>query len=374
MKTCLKIFFAGLLIFSLVLSGCRENRYRLYVGSFTKPGMKGLSVFDFNSRNGKLELIKEWDAGPNPSYFCYSEKNRLFYFLNEVMEFNGVFGGGLTTMKYNPSEVTFEKQNEILIPYAGPCFISISPDSGFLLVANYPNGSVAVVRLDDNGIPAAVTDTILYVKEEPDRSHAHMILADPAGKNIYVTDLGLDRITYYTLDIEAGRLKRPENGSASLLKGSGPRHFVFNTEGTRMYVINELGSTIAVFSVGENGSLLPLQTVSTVREGFQGNNYCADIHIGLSGRYLYGSNRGENTIVTFSIEPDGLLKLVGHTSCGGDWPRNFTLDPTGKFLLVGNQKSDTIAVFRLNKSNGLPKDPPGKFRCISPACLKFFRE
>lgn len=374
MKTCLKIFFTGLLISSFLFSGCREKHHRLYVGSFTKPGMKGLSVFDFNSRNGKLELLKEWDVGPNPSYFCYSEQNRLFYFLNEVMEFNGVFGGGLTTMKYDPAEVSFEKQNEILIPYAGPCFISMSPDSGFLLVANYPNGSVAVVRLGENGIPSVVTDTILYVKEEPDKSHAHMIMADPAGKNIYVTDLGLDRITYYALNTETGRLVRPENGSASLPKGSGPRHFVFNAEGTRMYVINELGSTISVFSVGENGSLSQIQTISTVREGFQGNNYCADIHIGLSGKYLYGSNRGENTIVTFSIEPDGLLKLVGHTSCGGDWPRNFTLDPSGKFLLVGNQKSDTIAVFRLNKSNGLPKDPPGRFRCASPACLKFFQE
>lgn len=374
MKTCLKIFFAGLLIFSFLISGCRENRFRLYVGSFTKPGMKGLSVFDFNSRNGKLELIKEWDVGPNPSYFCYSEKNRLFYFLNEVMEFNGVFGGGLTTMKYNPAEGTFEKQNEIVIPYAGPCFISMSPDSGFLLVANYPNGSVAVIRLDDNGIPEAVTDTILYVKEEPDRSHAHMILPDPSGEKIYVTDLGLDRIIWYNLDTAAGQLLTVEKGFVSLPRGSGPRHFVFNESGSRMYVINELGSTITVFGVEDNGSLSAMQTVSTVREGFQGNNYCADIHIGHSGKFLYGSNRGENTIVTFSIEPDGLLKLVGHTSCGGDWPRNFTLDPTGKFLLAGNQKSDTIAVFRLNKSTGLPKDPPRKFKCISPACLKFFQE
>ncbi|NSW95834.1 MAG: lactonase family protein [Bacteroidales bacterium] len=374
MRNCSKLFFSGLLTFTLIITGCSERHQRLYVGSFTKPGQKGFSIFDFNSRSGQLKLVKEVDVGPNPSYFCYSERNKLFYFLNEVMEFNGVFGGGLTTFRYNPDDLTFEKQNEIIIPYAGPCYISMSPDSSFLLVANYPNGSVAVVTLDESGKPLSVTDTILYVKEEPDRSHAHMILSDPGGKNIYVTDLGLDRITYYSLDTSTGRLSRPENGSVTLPGGSGPRHFVFNDEGTRMYVINELGSTISVFSVGEDGGLAPVQTVSTVREGFQGNNYCADIHIGPSGKYLYGSNRGENTIVTFSIEADGTLKLVGHTSCGGDWPRNFTLDPSGKFLLVGNQKSDTIAVFRLNRSTGMPKDPPGKFRCISPACLKFFKE
>jgi len=294
------------------------------------------------------------------------------YVLNEVMEFNGAFGGGLTTLKYDPEKVSFDKKNEILIPYAGPCYISMSPDSGFLFIANYPNGSIASVSLDDFGIPETIPDTILYVKEEPDVSHAHMILSDPSGKHVYVTDLGLDRIMTYNFDRNAGEFELVNNGITLLPKGSGPRHFVFNADGSKMYVINEPGSTMMVFNVDEKDGLKMVQTLPTVREGFEGNNYCADVHIGKDGKFLYGSNRGENTIVIYSIGSDGLLSLAGHTTCGGDWPRNFVIDPSGRFLIVGNQKSNEISVFKIDKKTGLPIEPAKQFRVIAPACLKFF--
>jgi 6-phosphogluconolactonase len=362
-----------LIIFiGFALTSCKKE-YKLFVGGFTqKRGDKGFSVFDFSNRSGKLKLVSESDVGPNPSYFCFSKKNHLFYVLNEVMEFKGEFGGGLTTFKYNDETSQFEKLKETLIPYAGPCFISMSADSGYLFIANYPNGSVAVVRLDVNGIPDAITDTILYVKEQPDASHAHMILHDPAGKHVYVTDLGLDRVVTYNFDSKGGKLIQLENGISPLPKGSGPRHFVFNSDGSKLYVINELGSLLSVFNVDDNQGLTLVQTLSTLRGGFAGNSYCADIHIGKGGKFLYGSNRGENTIVTFKIGSDGLLTLAGHTSCGGDWPRNFVLDPSGQHLLVGNQKSDTIAVFRLNRTTGLPEEPPKQFNVKAPACLKFY--
>ncbi len=369
-KTAWLIGFITLLL-GFSLSSCKKD-YTLIVGGFTKKeGDRGLSVFRFNSNTGKMKLISESDVGPNPSYFCFSKKNNLFYVLNEVMEFKGAFGGGLTTLKYNEKTNEFEKLNEIRIPFGGPCFISMSADSNYLYTANYPNGSVSVVRLDEKGIPVAVTDTILYNKTEPDKSHAHMILHDPAGKHVYVSDLGLDRIVAYNFDPVKGRLIQLENGIDTLPRKSGPRHFVFNSDGSKLYLINELGSTLTVFNVTEEG-LDAVQTFRTVRKGFAGNNYCADIHIGKDGRYLYGSNRGENSIVTFKIESDGLLTLAGHTSCGGDWPRNFTIDPAGKNLLVGNQKSDTIAVFRLNIKTGLPEEPPVKFPVKAPVCLKFY--
>jgi 6-phosphogluconolactonase len=369
-KTFKFITIASILI-SFTAASCKKD-HTLIVGGFTKKeGDKGLSVFRFNSNTGNMKLVSETDVGPNPSYFCFSKKNNLFYVLNEVMQFKGEFGGGLTTLKYNDKTNEFEKLNEIRIPYGGPCFISMSADSGYLYTANYPNGSVSVVKLDDKGIPVAVTDTILYNKAQPDASHAHMILHDPAGKHVYVSDLGLDRIVAYNFDPVYGRLTQLENGIDTLPRKSGPRHFVFNSDGSKLYLINELGSTLTVFDVTEQG-LDSVQTFRTVREGFAGNNYCADIHIGKDGKYLYGSNRGENTIVTFKIENDGLLTLAGHTSCGGDWPRNFTIDPPGRNLLVGNQKSDSIAVFRLNRSTGLPEEPPKKFPVKGPACLKFF--
>jgi 6-phosphogluconolactonase len=360
------------IIIGFALTSCKKE-YKLFVGGYTeKDGEKGLSVFNFNARNGDLKLISESDVGPGPSYFCFSEKDNLFYVLNEVMEFNGQSGGGLTTLKYDDKSNRFEKLNEMLIPYGGPCFISISADSGYLFIANYSSGSVAVVRLGIDKVPETITDTILYVKEKPVRSHAHMVLRDPAGRHVYVTDLGLDRVVVYDFDTGEGKLRQLENGIAMLPAKSGPRHFVFNPDGSKLYVINELGSTLAVFNVNDKQGLTLLQTLPTIKENYIGHNYCADIHLSKDGKFLYGSNRGENTIVTFKVGDEGLLTLAGQTSCGGDWPRNFTIDPTGKFLLVGNQKSDYISVLRIDKKTGLPSDTARNVKVSSPSCLKFY--
>jgi 6-phosphogluconolactonase len=361
-----------IILTGIALISCNKEE-KLFVGGFTtKDGEKGLYVFNFNSRNGELEYLSQNDVGPNPSYFCFSQKNNLFYILNEVMQFNGQFGGGLTTMKYDNKENSFEKLNEMLIPYAGPCYISMSADSGYLFIANYPNGSIAVVRLDSKGIPEVITDTILYVKEEPDRSHAHMILNDPAGKLVYVTDLGLDRIVAYGFDVTTGKLNQAINGITTLPQKSGPRHFAFNLRGTKLYVINELGSFISVFDVNDKNGLILSQELSTIAEDYELDNYCADIHLGNNGKYIYGSNRGENTIVTFKNEENGQLTFAGRTSCGGNWPRNFVIDPSGKFLIVGNQKSNYISVFRIDKKTGLPSIALDSVRVKMPACLKFF--
>ena len=346
---------------------------RLFVGGLNESdGEKGMSVFDFNYRSGKLSFISSAGVGPGPSYFCFSDKTGIFYVINEVREFMGESGGGLSTFRYDEEKVSFEKLNEMLIPYPGPCYISMSADSGHLFIANYPNGSVAVVRLNDSGIPETITDTILYVKEQPNRSHAHMILHDPAGRYVYVTDLGLDRIVVYDFDNKEGKLNQLENGITTLPRRSGPRHFAFNNDGSRLYVINELSSTMMVFGVGEGQELKLLQTLPTKKDDMVKNNSTADVHLSEDGKFLYGSNRGENTIVTFKVLPDGQLETAGHTSCGGDWPRNFALDPSGKYLISGNQKSDQITVFRINKRTGLPMKAVDSARVKMPVCLKFY--
>jgi len=371
MKRYSTLFFPLLLFAAIMNSGCTKNP-KLFAAGFTEGDEKGLTIFEFNSRNGNLEMISENDIGPNPSYFCYSDKNNLFYAINEVMDFNGEFGGGLTTLKYDPESCQFTKKDEILVPYGGPCFISFSPDSSHLFVANYPNGSVVVVKLDDYGIPLVVTDTILYDKTEPDNSHAHMILHDPAGKYVYVTDLGLNKIYIYSFDASSGELIQTENGLVSLPAGSGPRHFTFNDDGSKLYLINEHGSTIMVFNVNENGSLSLVQTVPTLDGNYIERNACGDIHIGKDGRFLYGSNRGENTIVVFKIADDGLLTLEGRVPCGGKWPRNFVIDPSGKFLLVGNQNTNEISVFKINKKTGIPEKKGENYPRKGAACLKFY--
>lgn len=367
--------FRNTIIVSLLtwvtLCSCQRT-YTLFVGGYTEnKDENGLSVYSFNPENGTLKLLSGYDAGPSPTYYCYSNNSNLIYSVNEVNEFNGHQGGGLTTLKYNKSEKTLNKLNEFSVPNGGPCYISLSPDRGFLFIANYPSGSVAVVKLDLNGFPVSVTDTIYFPKGKRDFSHAHMIMADPSGKHIYLTDLGLDRVVVYNFDSDSGKLKELPSGLLSLPDGSGPRHFAFNSAGTIMYVINELGSTISVINVDEEKGLTIVQTLSTVSDSFSGRNYCADIHLSKDGKYLYGSNRGENTIVTFRILTDGLLKLAGRTPSGGNWPRNFTIDPSGRFLLVGNQRSDTISVLRINQETGLPSGPVASSSVKQPACLKF---
>jgi len=370
MKKELIIIYLLLFSMGILAAGCKQNPL-LFAGGYSENTTENLSVFEFNFKSGNIEAVSGTNAGPNPSYFCFSDKYDLIYALNEVMEFDGKPGGGITTLKYDEGKKQFKKLADILVPYGGPCYISLSYDGNFLLLANYSSGSVAVVQLDESGMPERVTDSILFEVEAPDVSHPHMIMHDPAGKHIYLTDLGLDRIIGYDLDINRGKLIQINDNVINLPKGSGPRHFVFNSSGTKMYLINELGSTIMVFDVDENGGLQLNQTLPSAGDGFTGRNYCADIHISMDGKFLYGSNRGENTIVVFKIPEDGTLSLAGRVSCGGDWPRNFVIDPSGKFLLVGNQRSDDISVFIIDSKTGVPNGPVNTESFTSPACLKF---
>jgi 6-phosphogluconolactonase len=360
-------------IFAAIMSSCScsNDTIRLFTGTYTKEGQKGLFIFDLNREKGTFKLVSEADAGPNPSYFCISKKNGIIYAANEVSKFNGVKGGGVTTLSYDSKTGIAEKIGELTVPNGGPAYIAISPAEDYLFFANYSGGSVTVVRLNEKGIPEGVTDTIVYDGVEGRVSHAHMISFDPSGKRVYVTDLGLDRVVIYDFDPVSGKLKQIPNGIAEWEKGAGPRHFVFSSDGSKMYVINELNSTIIFFNVNKNGELEPVQTVSTLREDFKGTSYCADIHLGKNDKYLYGSNRGENTIVTFKVGPDGKLTLAGHTTCGGDWPRNFVIDPSEKYILVGNQNSGNISMFSIDEKTGLPVGPSKDYKLNSPSCLKF---
>lgn len=352
-------------------TSCNSQPIRLFAGRYTETGGKGLYIFDLNREEGTFKLLSEADAGPNPSYFCISKKKGLIYAADEVMEFNGVKGGGVTVLRYVPQTGGIKKVKDLMVPDGGPCFISLSPKEDYLLMASYSSSSIAVVKLDDKGIPVRVTDTVSFEANNGKVSHPHMISFDPAGKKVYLTDLGLDQIVIYDFDAVSGHLKQIENGIVSFAKGSGPRHFVFNSAGTKLYVIYELNSTISVFDVDKNGGLKSFQTLTTLAEGFKGESNCADIHLGKNGQYLYGSNRGENTIVVFRIGIDGQLSLQGRTSCGGDWPRNFVIDPSGKYIIAGNQKSGNISLFKIDEKSGIPVDTGKDYKLSAPACLKF---
>ncbi len=366
MKKQILLVCISIMVISINL--CEAQTMRLFTGSFTQTGENGFTIYDMNSGDGTLKLVSQSNAGPQPSYFCISEKHGFIYVANEITTYEGKKSGSLTTLSYDPATATVKKIHEMAVPNGGPCYISLSAGEDFLLFANYSGGSVAVVELDSKGMPLGVADYILYEPEGKKVSHAHMISPDPSGKRIYVTDLGLDRVVIYSLD-ENGKLH--QTGKASLAEGAGPRHFTFSSNEKKMYVINEINSTITVFDRDSEGNLKEIQTLSTLSEDFKGKSACADIHIGKNGKYLYGSNRGENTIVTFRIGAEGKLKLAGRTTCGGDWPRNFVIDPTGKYLLVGNQRSGNISVFTIDRKSGLPSGAGENYKLLPPGCLKF---
>jgi 6-phosphogluconolactonase len=375
-KRSKSVTFMLLAIIVFFMAGC-SHKTRFIIGGYSENGENGISICDINTTTGDLELVSSANAGPNPSFLCISDKHNLIYTINEVNDFKGTKAGGITTLRYDQNFENLRKLGELPVPNGGPCYISLSPDNMFLLVANYGGGSIAVVKLDEKGVPESVTDTIIYsdtttVKGENVKvSHAHMISFDPAGEKVYVSDLGFDRIMIYNLILSSGKLVPLSEQGVALKPGTGPRHFVFNSEGTVMYVLGELNSTVTVLKVGGAKGLTEAQVISTLTPGFTGFNSGADIHIGSSGNYLYSTNRGENSVATFRIGKDGLLTISGQTSCGGNWPRNFAIDPTGRFLLTANQKSDNIAVFEIDPSTGMPADSIDSISVKSPACIKF---
>jgi 6-phosphogluconolactonase len=364
------------LLLALSLFACLgakgQTDMKLLAGCYTEKDPKGLSLYSFNPENGQLTFISRSDAGPNPSYLCISQKTGMVYAANEVSDFRGQKGGGVTSLRYDPERREFIKTGELVLPDGSPCYISLSPDEKFLLLANYTGGSVNVVELDDKGIPSRITGLITY--GEPGKSsHPHMIRFDPRGKFVYLTDLGLDRINVYSFDQENGHLQPVKDGITRLPQGSGPRHFDFSADGKIMYVICELNSSMNVFSVGSDGKLTLIQNCSTLAEDYMKESFCADIHLSNDGKSLYGSNRGENTVVTFSCDTDGKINLAGHTACGGNWPRNFVIDPSGSFLLTANQRSGNISVLKIDPGTGIPATTELNYPLSSPACLKFLR-
>lgn len=369
MKTIIKIYAFVMLL--MTTSYSFSQNVRLFAGRYTETGGKGFTLLDLNPETGAFKLITDAESGPSPSYFCISRSKGYIYAANEVMDFKGAKGGGLTTLKYDKTKGTVEKISDLLVPDGGPCFISLSPDEKYLLLANYSSSSLAVVKLNDKGVPEKVTDKISFQKNGNKESHPHMIAFGPGGRKVYLTDLGFDRVVIYDFDSISGKLSEAKNGIVHFADGAGPRHFVFNSDGTRLYVICELNSTIGVFEVQKDGGLKPLQTISTLAEGYKNQNACADIHIGKNGRFLYGSNRGENTIAVFRIETDGKLTSSGRTSCGGDWPRNFIIDPSGKYMVVANQKSGNIVLFNIDQKSGIPVAASKEFKLDAAVCLKF---
>lgn len=339
-----------LVALAITLLNCNKGNpttlVTLFVGTYTDTESEGIYKLQFDTKSGEILNADLAAKITNPSYLAISQEKDFLYAVQEVDDFEG--GSGAITAFTLKNDSLTEIQT-VSSQGAHPCHIALAPTGNKLAVANYTGGNASVFTIDAEGKLVGPTAFMDHQQIDSTKtSHAHM--AKWINGDIYIADLGLDALFQYK---DENTIKAKSRAVLQLPEGVGPRHFTTTKNGKFLFVINELSSTIAVFERNALGSYTFNHIISTLADDFEGESFCADIHISQDEKFLYGSNRGENTIVIYSIDQyEGRISLVGRESVKGDWPRNFALDPTGNFLLVANQKSNNITVFKRDIEKG----------------------
>jgi 6-phosphogluconolactonase len=375
-----------LLLVSLVsLSAAKDSpkgRYVLFVGTYTDKESKGIYAYDFDSGPGELTSLGVVAETSNPSFLAIDPSHRLLYAVNEIQKYKDGNSGSVSAFAIDRpkgGQPTGKLQflNTVASRGADPCYIVFDKTGKYALVANYSGGSVAVFPVQSDGRVGEASAFVPHAGSGADRErqegpHAHWIETTPDNRFAIAVDLGLDELLVYRFDAKKGTLAPNNPPYAKLDPGAGPRHLAFHPNGKYAYVVNELQSTITAFDYdAQRGVLTKQKTVSTLPKDFTASNNTAEIEVHPSGKFLFASNRGQDTIALFSIdEKTGALTLVDHFPTQGRTPRNFQIDPTGKFLFVANQNTDNISVFRID-SNGRLTSTKQTLQVSKPVCLKF---
>ena len=351
------------------------TEYYLYVGAYTDSPEEGISIYKFDAIDGDLKYITTAKNVKNPSYLAINAKKNLLVAVNEIGDYNGGKSASVTSFRIDKSNGHLQKINEVSSGGGSPCYISINKAASYAYVANYSGGNVSMIPIQPNGKLLDYSDLVQHagsgaVEGRQKGPHAHAIVLDPRQEFAIGVDLGIDKIISYGIEEKQGKLQ--SKSEFALAPGAGPRHLSFHPNKRFAYVISELNSTITSLSYdGKEGVFAEGVTVSTLPAEYKETSYCADIHVSPDGKFLYGSNRGHNSIVVFSIDQkSGELELVDHTSVKGDWPRNFMIEPSGNFLLVANQRSDNIVVFKIDRESGKLRSNGVEVKVSKPVCLK----
>jgi 6-phosphogluconolactonase len=355
-----------------------------YVGTFSSPlrdvlptqvdlppgNGRGIHFFRVDRASGAMSPVGIHEMGTSPGCLALNANGTRLYSANETDRVGDDKEGTVTAFAIDRADGHLTPLNTVRSGGAGPTYVSVHPSGRFMLVANYFGGSVAVLPILPDGRLGDATD----IKKDAgklgptratgappgsfafsghDRTHAHMIQADAAGRFVLHVDLGLDRIFVWKFDERKGVLTPNEPHAVSLPPGDGPRHFHFHPNGRWLYSIQEEASTIVLFDYDPpTGGLAPRQTVSTLPPGFAGSNFCSEILISADGRFVYAGNRLHDSIGILSVGPDGELTLVGEEWTRGNYPRSFNFDSTSRFLYCCNQRGDNVAVFRMDRNAG----------------------
>ena len=391
---------ASLLVFTLLLSmlallgstsaasaqglstkGDQADVFWVYVGTYTGGGGKdksqGIYLMELDLRTGTLSSPRVAAASTDPSFLAIHPSRKFLYSVNELSEVNGQRGGGVSAFSIDPASGMLSPLNQQSSVGEGPCHLVVDRSGTNVLVANYNSGSAACLPIEADGRLRPASSFIQHKgsganPERQDSPHAHSINLDAAGRFAVTADLGLDKVFIYSFDATQGKLAPNEPAFAKVAPGSGPRHFAFHPNGRFGYVINEIANTVTAFTYdSDKGALTEIQTISTLPADFKGQSYTAEVQVHPSGKFLYGSNRGHDSIAIFTIDPStGKLTTVGFEPTQGKNPRNFAIDPTGQYLLAENQDSDTIVVFRIDPQTGALRPTGQTVKLPKPVCIK----
>lgn len=352
------------------------EQYRVYIGTYTRGESEGIYTYRFDSGTGALVdggLAAKVD---HPSFLAVHPRLPRLYAVSEFLP--GQEGGGVNAFRIDRATGALTLLNRQPTHGSAPCHLSIDRTGNWVLVANYASGSVAVFPVEPDGRLGPATDVVQHQGGSVDARrqtgpHAHSITLDPANRFAFVADLGMDRIMAYRFDASQGTLAPNAIPWTATEPGAGPRHFAFHPNGRHAFVINELNSSLTAFAYSDrDGSLRTLQTAPTLPGDYTGRSACADIHVSPDGRFVYGSNRGHDSIVLFAFDTeDERLTYVDHEPTQGSMPRNFAIDPTGAFLLAANGSSNNVVTFRIDRETGR-LTPAGHVAGVpTPVCLKF---
>jgi len=366
----------SIILFLAALSACsqekKDDKFFLLIGTYTSPGKsEGIYVYDYNSATGNASYKTKANI-QNPSYLAVSRDHKKVYSVSEM----GKGKGAISAFNFNDHTGELSFINSVSSGGDGPCYVSISDKGDYVFSANYSGGSLAAIRVTDNGSLDSNIQSIQHegksIHKDQYKPHVHSVILSPDNKYLVAADLGTDKIHIYRFKPEDNSALSPAEPAYIKTKpGSGPRHLTFHPNGKYLYSINELDGSIGAYSYTD-GKLEELQTITMLPEGFSGTIEAADIHISPDGKFLYGTNREDaNEIVTYSIQKNGKLKYSQRNAVLGKAPRNFVIDPAGNYLLVANQNTDEIIVFKRNKKNGELTFTGTKIPVSRPVCLKF---
>jgi 6-phosphogluconolactonase len=351
----------------------------VYIGTYTgqKSSSKGIYAFRFDEASGALTPLGLKAETPSPSFLAFGTGAGVLYAVNELSSFNGERAGSVSSFSVDAASGALTPLNVQSSKGADPCFLQCDATGRSLAVANYTGGTFAIFPVGSDGRLGPAATVTGGQGSGPDAvrqkgPHAHQVVFDPSNRYLLEVDLGIDRVLVYRFDQATGRVTPNDPPSVHLTPGSGPRHLVFAPDGRHVFVIAEMASTITTLSWdATKGVLSPLGTVSTLPPGYTGQSSTAEIAIHPNGRFLYGSNRGHDSIAVFNVDAQGTLTLVEHEPTRGRTPRHFTLDPSGRWLIAANQDSGTLAVFAIDQKTGA-LTPSGPLAEVpSPVCVLF---